>query len=120
MVTVTIVRNRRICALILMVYLEFRHFVTYSIALTSYWRKTLKNLISILLLGACALAFTGCASELTNQKLFWKATNDAKDFNLGNLAKHKFKVEAFQDARKTDPRNKIAENTEKETPRIVT
>jgi hypothetical protein len=80
----------------------------------------LKKIFSILLLGAFALGFTGCASELTNQKMYWKATNDAKDFNLGNLAKHKFKVEKFQDARKTDPRNKIAENTENPTPKIVT
>lgn len=60
-----------------------------------------------------------CATPLTNQRMYWKSTNDAKDFNAGSLANYKFKVLPFRDERKITPRNKIAENNENEKPREV-
>ncbi|MGZ3722625.1 MAG: hypothetical protein ACXVA9_06830 [Bdellovibrionales bacterium] len=68
---------------------------------------------------AIAISLSGCATPLHNQKLFWKSTNDGKDFNIGKLSKYKIKIGTFKDERKTNPKNKIAENTEGEKVREV-
>jgi hypothetical protein len=72
---------------------------------------------ALVALAACFLS--ACATPLTNQKMFWKPTNDTKDFDASGLAKYKFKILPFSDERRVTPRNKIAENTENETPRAV-
>ena len=79
---------------------------------TKYFRLFLFAILS--------LSMASCAGALVDQKLYWKSTSDPKDFDIGSLSKHKFKIAPFQDERKMTPKNKIAENTEGEKIRVVT
>jgi hypothetical protein len=76
----------------------------------------MKNPLLRLAVLSFTVFFCGAAQAvykpLTNQKLYWKPTNEISDIAVGSLANHKFKIAAFKDARATKPKNRIGVNIE--------